>query len=125
MVSTRSCIRGSSPPEKKLKPLRWLCGNQYSVMDMMTDLTAACFREDLAGAVNTFRQNLQVQYVKELCEIVKPKTPFSSYDNVARSAAIGQLKSVRTMMATPAASPEVKAHRDHLLLLIDEVFAKK
>ncbi|MFN9518942.1 MAG: zinc-dependent metalloprotease, partial [Bacteroidota bacterium] len=102
-----------------------LYGNQYSVMDMMTDLTAACFREDLAGAVNTFRQNLQVQYVKELCEIVKPKTPFSSYDNVARSAAIGQLKSVRTMMATPAASPEVKAHRDHLLLLIDEVFAKK
>jgi len=102
-----------------------LYGNQYSVTDMMIDLTVACFREDLAGAVNTFRQNLQIQYVKELTEIVKPKSPFITYDNVARSAAIGQLKSVRAMIAAPAASPEVKAHRDHLMLLIDEVFAKK
>jgi hypothetical protein len=102
-----------------------LYGNQYTVNDMMTDLTNACFREDLAGNVNTFRQNLQIEYVSELCDIVKPKSPFSLYDNVSRSAAIGQLKSIRTMMATPDVSPEVKAHRDHLLLLIDEVFAKK
>ena len=100
-----------------------LYGNKYTVWDMTTDLTNAIFREDLNGNVSTIRQNLQIEYVKNLTYIVQNN--FGSYDNVSVSAAIGQLKSIRQMMSAPAASPEVKAHRDHLVMLIDEVFNKK
>lgn len=102
-----------------------LYGNKYGVVDMLTDLTNACFKEDLAGNVNTFRQNLQVEYVKELCNIASFSKPNQAYDNVAKSAVIGQLKAIRQMMATPAANAEIKAHRDHILLLIDDAFSKK
>jgi hypothetical protein len=100
-----------------------LYGNKYTVWDMTTDLTNAIFREDLNGNVSTIRQNLQIEYVKNLTYIVQNN--FGSYDNVSVSAAIGQLKSIRQMISAPAASPEVKAHRDHLVMLIDEVFNKK
>lgn len=100
-----------------------LYGNKYSVVDMMTDLTNACFREDLAGAVNTFRQNLQVEYVKSLCDIADIKK--NSYDNISKSAAIGQLKAIKQMLSTPSASAEIKAHREHILLLIENALSAK
>ncbi len=101
-----------------------LYGNKYSVVDMMTDLTNACFKEDLAGAVNTFRQNLQIDYVQSLAQIASVNSKFG-YDNVAKSAAIGQLKAIKQMMAGPAASAEVKAHREHILLLIEDALTTK
>lgn len=100
-----------------------LYGNKYSAIDMLTDLTNACFKEDIAGNVNTFRQNLQVAYVTNLCNMIKG-TQANSYDNIAKSAALQQLKHIKQMYATPAANAEVKAHRDHVLFLIDAVFAK-
>lgn len=100
-----------------------LYGNKYSALEMMTDLTNACFKEDLAGNVNTFRQNLQVEYVKRLARIISKTTPVN-YDNVAKSAALAQLKSIKRMFATPAATPEITAHRDHIVLLIDQAMAK-
>jgi len=102
-----------------------LYGNKYSVVDMMTDLTNACFKEDIAGNVNTFRQNLQVEYVKSLCDIANINKNNSPYDNVARSAAIGQLKSIKQLFASPAANAEVRAHREHLILLIDDALTRK
>ncbi len=102
-----------------------LYGNKYSVVDVMTDLTNACFKEDLAGNVNTFRQNLQVEYVKDLSSIASFNKPNAAYDNIAKSAAIGQLKSIKQMMALPAANAEVKAHREHILLIIDEALSRK
>lgn len=102
-----------------------LYGNKYSAIDMLTDLTNACFKEDVAGNVNTFRQNLQIEYVKELCNIASFDKPNSSYDNIAKSAVIGQLKGIKQMMATPGANAEVKAHREHILLLIDDALARK
>ena len=102
-----------------------LYGNKYSVVDVMTDLTNACFKEDLAGNVNTFRQNLQVDYVKDLSSIASFNKPNGAYDNIAKSAAIGQLKNIKQMMALPAANAEVKAHREHILLIIDEALSRK
>jgi hypothetical protein len=101
-----------------------LYGNKYSVVDMMTDLTNACFREDLAGMVNTFRQNLQIDYVQSLAQIASLNSKFG-YDNVAKSAAIGQLKAIKQMMVGPAANAEVKAHREHILLLIEDALTTK
>ena len=102
-----------------------LYGNKYGVVDMLTELTNACFREDLAANVNTFRQNLQIYYVKELCGIASVKNANNSYDNLAKSAAIGQLKSIKQMLTGVAVNAEVKAHREHVLLLIDEALSSK
>jgi hypothetical protein len=102
-----------------------LYGNKYSVVDVMTDLTNACFKEDFAGNVNTFRQNLQLEYVKDLSSISSLNKPNGAYDNIAKSAAIGQLKNIKQMMALPAANAEVKAHREHILLIIDEALSRK
>jgi hypothetical protein len=102
-----------------------LYGNKYSATDMLTDLSNAIFKEDLAGNVNTFRQNLQIEYIKKLSAIVSLSKPNAAYDNVAKSAIIGQLKSIRQQMAAPGSTAEIKAHRDHILLLIDDALARK
>lgn len=102
-----------------------LYGNSYPVVDMLGDLTSACFKEDLNGNVNTFRQNLQIEYVKKLCSIASLSKPNASYDNIARSAVIGQLKSIRQMMSQPGANAEIKAHREHIILLIDDALNRK
>ena len=39
-----------------------LYGNEYPLADVMADLTDAIFSADLRGDVNTFRQNLQLEY---------------------------------------------------------------
>jgi hypothetical protein len=103
-----------------------LYGNKYSAIDMMTDLTNACFKEDAATNANTFRQNLQMDYVKRLIRIADTKTSANSYDDIARSAAMAQLKNIKRMISNPnpALNAETNAHRDHLILLIDKAFAK-
>jgi hypothetical protein len=102
-----------------------LYGNKYGVVDVLNDLTNACFKEDIGGNVNTFRQNLQIEYTKELSNIVSFNKPNSSYDNMAKSAVIGQLKSIKQMMALTAVNAEVKAHREHISLIIDEALSRK
>ena len=102
-----------------------LYGNKYGVVDVLNDLTNACFKDDLTGNVNTFRQNLQVEYVKDLSSIASFNKPNGAYDNIAKSAAIGQLKNIKQMMALPATNAEVKAHREHILLIIDEALSRK
>jgi hypothetical protein len=102
-----------------------LYGNKYGVVDVLNDLTNACFKDDLTGNVNTFRQNIQVEYVKDLSSIASFNKPNGAYDNIAKSAAIGQLKNIKQMMALPAANTEVKAHREHILLIIDEALSRK
>ncbi|HEX2723862.1 MAG TPA: zinc-dependent metalloprotease, partial [Gemmatimonadaceae bacterium] len=43
-----------------------LYGNEYPLSEVMADLTAAIFDADARGNVNTFRQNLQLEYVNRL-----------------------------------------------------------
>jgi hypothetical protein len=102
-----------------------LYGNKYTVMEMMNDLTNACFREDQAGNVSPVRQNLQIDYVRRLVNVAVPKET-SGTDYVSRSAALAQLKSIRRMASqpNPAASSETTAHREHIALLIDKALSK-
>jgi hypothetical protein len=103
-----------------------LYGNEYSVASMLNDLTAAIFAADMQGNVNTFRQNLQVEYVSRLTDIVEAKSPTASADNIATSAAFYQLKKLRTQLATSASTnEETKAHRSHLIYAIDKTLAAK
>jgi len=95
-----------------------LYGNDYPVADFMNDLTEAIFRADLRGNVNTFRQNLQVEYVSRLATFLAAER--NQYDFIALSAALDNLERIKTMMNNrPRGNAETRAHTRHILLLIN------
>jgi hypothetical protein len=94
-----------------------LYGNEYSVTEMMGDLTDAVFAADARGNVNTFRQNLQLEYVRRLATIVTAQS--SPYDYVAQSAALQNLRRIERMLAGKAGTnAETQAHTAHVLFQI-------
>ena len=104
-----------------------LYGNRYSVFDMLNDLTEYCFRDDLATTVNTTRQLLQLEYTKRLIAVAGLQEGVNMpFDHISKSAAVSQLKKIRSMMAAASATStgETKAHRDHVILQIDKAFAR-
>jgi hypothetical protein len=93
-------------------------GNEYSTVEMLEDLTAAVFADDLGRSVNTFRQNLQLEYVTRLVNIVQ--TDRSKYDHVAQTAALDRLRWVeRELARNRGGDAETAAHRAHILYRID------
>jgi hypothetical protein len=95
-----------------------LYGNQYSVADVMTDLTAGIFAADLKTNVNVYRQYLQTAYVKGLLSILGEK---SMHDDVAKAAALNTVRKIKTQMATAVSTnEETKAHRASLVFLINQ-----
>ncbi len=92
-------------------------GNEYSVADMVNELTIAVFDADARSNVNTFRQNLQVDYVKRLISI----TENDVYDHVAKSAVLYNLQNVRTVNESRGnVNAETRAHAAHIRQLIDK-----
>ena len=95
-------------------------GNEYPVTEMMSDLTRAIFAADIAGNVNTFRQQLQLEYVNRLAAIVTP-APSATFDYPSKSAALANLQSVRRMLsARSGGNAETAAHTRHVLFVIDK-----
>jgi hypothetical protein len=90
-----------------------LYGNSYSLSEFMTDLNNAVFASDLAGNVNTFRQNLQVEYVKRLISISVSK----DYMHNVKSMAIFLLKDNKNKLGA-VGDLSTRAHREHLRTLI-------
>ena len=96
-----------------------LYGNEYGLAQVMTDLTDAIFAADLRGDVNTFRQNLQTEYVKRLIEIV---TDEDDYDHVSRSAALYQVHEIeRLLRRKRGGNLETRAHTQNILYLIERL----
>jgi hypothetical protein len=95
-------------------------GNEYPLTEMLGDLTQAIFTADLRGNVNTFRQQLQLEYVNRLASIVTPPTN-AQYDFPSRSAALASLRSVQQMMRSRSAGDaETRAHTQHVLFVIEK-----
>jgi hypothetical protein len=93
-------------------------GNEYSVADMLIDLTDAVFAEDLGGNVNTFRQNLQLEYVDRLLAVVGSNGN-GSFDHVAQSVALDRLRWIEDRLSrSRRADFETMAHREHVLYRI-------
>jgi hypothetical protein len=90
-----------------------LYGNTYSLSEYMMDLKNAVFAADQAGNVNTFRQNLQVEYVKMLITITTSK----DYMHTVKSTAVYLLKDIRGKLSA-AGDLSTRAHREHLRTLI-------
>ncbi|WP_308992528.1 zinc-dependent metalloprotease [Mariniflexile litorale] len=94
-----------------------LYGNEYKLSAFMTDLNHAIFKADIYGNVNSFRQNLQLEYTGMLIGMLTGKQS-SSYSNTSKSMALYNLKNIRTM-ASASGDIASTAHKQHLRTLID------
>ncbi len=94
-----------------------LYGNQYKLSEMMNDLNNAIFKADIYGNVNSFRQNLQIEYTNMLISALTGKQK-GKYSHTTKSMALYNLKKIRTM-ATPTGNIASRAHKQHLRTLID------
>ncbi|KJD36186.1 hypothetical protein PW52_06180 [Tamlana sedimentorum] len=94
-----------------------LYGNEYVLSKFMSDLNNAIFKADIYGNVNSFRQNLQLEYTNMLINILTGKQS-GSYTNNAKSMALYNLKIIRNM-ASVSGNISTKAHKQHLRTLID------
>ena len=92
-----------------------LYGNEYELADLMGDLTTAIFAEDLRSDVNTFRQNLQIEYVSRLIEIVTE----DDHDYPSQSMALYQLRDIERMLrGKRRGNVETRAHTGNVQYII-------
>lgn len=97
-----------------------LYGNEYPLTEFMTDLTAAMFEADARGNVNTFRQNLQLEYVNRLIAMIAPATK-APFDYPSQSAALANLRSIQRMIGGKGGvNAETTAHTRHILFAIEK-----
>ena len=97
-----------------------LYGNEYELMQFMSDMTNAAFKVDMNGNVNTFRQNLQIEYVNRLLAIIANEGSMK-YDTTSQSAALFYAKQLETQLkGKRSGNAETRAHTQHVLLLIDK-----
>ena len=98
-----------------------LYGNEYSVNEMLSDLTSAVFEDDLRDSVNSFRQNLQVEFTHRLLGVVG-EGGSSEYDHISRAAALTQLERIETWMKQGARRGDASsvASRRYVLHLIEQ-----
>ncbi|HMR16675.1 MAG TPA: zinc-dependent metalloprotease, partial [Mariniflexile sp.] len=94
-----------------------LYGNEYTLSSFMTDLNNAIFKADIYGSVNSFRQNLQLEYTNMLIAILTGKSN-ASYANNVKSLALYNLKNIKTMAGATGDIASI-AHKQHLKTLID------
>ncbi|WP_353125472.1 zinc-dependent metalloprotease [Parapedobacter pyrenivorans] len=94
-----------------------LYGNEYSVAEVMQDLTETIFDADLGGSVDLVRQNLQTDYVTALSGILEAKT---GYDHASKAAALATLADLKTKLGDAASGSDAQtdAHRKSLLFMI-------
>ncbi|SVA02647.1 uncharacterized protein METZ01_LOCUS55501 [marine metagenome] len=91
-----------------------LYGNEYTLNEMLNDLTNAVFQEDSKTVVNTFRQNLQAEYVNRLITISGLKKE-SSYDYLSQASALKNLKDILKLISKRSrTNSETNIHRDFL-----------
>ena len=96
-----------------------LYGNTYSLESVLSDLTQAIFEDDLREDTNSFRQNLQIEYVDRLLSIVAVGEE-NPYDYRSRSAALIEIERIETWMNRYSGSgnPATKASRNYVNHLI-------
>lgn len=98
-------------------------GNTYPLHAVMEDLTQAIFADDMRGDVNTYRQNLQVEYVERLIAISGLEKT-SRYDNIAEATALYTLKQLDESLNLRRGNTATKIHRSFLKDRIARAFHK-
>lgn len=100
-----------------------LYGNKYKVEEMMSDLSDAIFKADERGTINSYRRNLQTEYVERLIKISGLEKP-SKYDNFAKATALYELKQVLERVDSSRGDRATKVHRFYLTDRINRAFHK-
>ena len=96
-------------------------GNTYPLPEVMSDLTHAVFHADASTDVNTFRQNLQIEYVQRLSSIT---TGEHGHDHVSRSSAYQSLRHIDRMLKRKSGkSASTLAHTHHLDILLQRALS--
>ena len=95
-----------------------LYGNEYSLSEYMGDLTSAIFDADARGDIDSFRRNLQVEFLTRLIEIMVSGNE-SSYDHMAKAATHHYILDIRKMVSRKSGDDASIAHREYLAHLID------
>ena len=95
-------------------------GNEYPLTEVMSDLTSAIFDADSRTSVNTFRQNIQLEYVNRLAGMITAPTN-APYDHISQSAALASLRSIQSKLAGKASmNAETAAHTRNVLFTIQK-----
>jgi len=102
-----------------------LYGNEYVLSTMFTDLNDAIFAADAKIDVNTFRQNLQVEYVRRLAVMVKGPAR-DNYDHLSQSMALHSLRLIDALLARKRrVNLETEAHVQNLRLTIERALSEE
>lgn len=101
-----------------------LYGNTYMAADVLKDLNGLLFDADIRTDVNLYRQNLQTDYVRKLSAILADNAGL--FDQHAKAAVLRTLRNLRVeLKKARSGNEQTKAHRDHLVYLIDKVLVIK
>ena len=100
-----------------------LYGNTFTAEKMMGRLTDAMFKADSKSNVNSYRRNLQVEYVERLVAMSGLEDA-SKYDNFAKASAVYELGRVMNMTKKSRGDQATKIHRAYLQDRIERAFYK-
>jgi len=93
-------------------------GNQYRLGSVVEDLTNAIFSDDMPRSVNTYRQNLQLEYVNRLIAMVSGETKVQ-FDYLSQSTALDNLRQIESALkGNRGVDRETRAHRANILYTI-------
>jgi hypothetical protein len=93
-------------------------GNQYRLGSVVEDLTNAIFSDDMPRSVNTYRQNLQLEYVNRLIAMVSGETKVQ-FDYLSQSTALHNLRQIESALkGNRGVDAETRAHRANVLYTI-------
>ncbi len=97
-----------------------LYGNTYTIGEVFNDLTGAVFAADAKGKVNSYRRNLQTEYVTRLATIVKGE----GYDSGAIAMSVYSLNRIDDLLGGKRnADIETQAHVQNLQLIIERALS--
>ena len=97
-----------------------LYGNEYPLGSVAGDLTDAIFSDDLQRSVNTYRQNLQLEYVNRLVAMVSGDSK-AQFDYLSQSTALHNLRQIEnTLKGNRGMDAETRAHRGNILYTIEQ-----
>ncbi len=94
-------------------------GNEYPLGKVAEDLTDAIFSDDMPRSVNTYRQNLQLEYVNRLVAMISGETK-AQYDYLSQSTALHNLRQIESSLkGNRGIDAETRAHRANVLFTIE------
>jgi len=100
-----------------------LYGNTFTLDVMMTRLTDAMFQADIKSDVNSYRRNLQIEYIERLIAMSGLEKA-SKHDNFARASATYELGRVLSMVKSSRGNQASKIHKSFLKDRIERAFYK-